>query len=82
MSKKSIIPEFNSQILDTIINTHALPDQEADEFTIGDLRRRGWSRDSARSIIERALIRGEFTRRMGRAASNGRPSWLYRKKGK
>lgn len=74
------IPEFNSQILDSIINTNSLPDQTSDEFTIVDLIRRGWRRGVARAFCERGLMSGDLERHMGRAKITGRASWLYRKK--
>lgn len=73
------IPEFNAQILDTIVNTHGLPLQDADEFTIADLRARGWTRDMARSYVEKECCFNRATRRMGRARRTNRVCWLYRK---
>lgn len=76
------IPEFNAQILDSIINTHGLPDQTRDEFTLVDLIGRGWRRGVARAFCERGLLSGKLERRMGRSKATGRASWLYRQKGK
>lgn len=80
--KAQAIPEFNSQVLDTIINTHGLPLQDKEEFTISDLRSRGWTRDMARTYVDREIYRGNVTKRMGRSRMTNRTCWLYREKKK
>lgn len=77
---KSKQQQFNSQILDSIVNEHDLEDQKDNEFTISDLIGRGLRRGVARQFCERGILSGQLERRMGRANVTGRVCWLYHKK--
>lgn len=82
IKSETSIKEFNSKILDTLITKHQLPIQQADEFSIPDLRKRGWTREAARVLCDREMKSGKYTKRLGRSATTGRVCWLYRKKKK